>query len=61
MIKLVLYAIVFLACIWAMQGLDLNRLFKQSRVIEARIMYLFVAISISYLVVNFIYDFLVIF
>ena len=59
MIKIILYAIVFPICIWAMQGLDLNKIFKQSRVTQARIMYLFIAISISYLVVNFLFDFMI--
>ena len=56
MSKLVLYVILFPLTIWAMEGLDLNRLFKQSRIIQARIMYLMLVMSISYLVVNFLYD-----
>lgn len=45
--------------IWAMEGLELNKFFKQSRIIQARIMYLMTAMSISYLVVNFLYDFFI--
>ena len=58
MLKIAIYAIIFIVTIYAMEGLDLNKLFKQSRIVQARIMYLFIAISISYLVTNFIYDFL---
>ena len=58
MLKIIIYSIVFIITIWAMEGLDLNKLFKQSRVLQARILYLFFAISISYLVTNFIYDFI---
>ena len=58
MLKIIIYSIVFIITIWAMEGLDLNKLFKQSRVLQARILYLFIAISISYLVTNFIYDFI---
>jgi len=58
MIKAALYIIFFMITIWSMSGLDLNRLFKQSRIIEARIIYLFISMSITYLVVNFFYDFL---
>ena len=58
MLKVVIYSIVFIITIWSMEGLDLNKLFKQSRVLQARILYLFFAISISYLVSNFIYDFI---
>ena len=57
MIKAILYILVFPFTIWAMEGLDLNKLFKQSRVYQARIMYLMIAMSISYLVVNFLHDF----
>ena len=58
MIKIMLYMLVFLFIIWAMEGLDLNKLFKQSRVYQARLIYLMLAMSISYLVSNFIYDFI---
>lgn len=59
MIKVVLYIILFPFTIWAMEGLDLNKLFKQNRVIQARIMYLMIAMSISYLITNFLYDFFI--
>ena len=59
MIKVVLYVLLLPFTIWAMEGLDLNRFFKQSRVYQARIMYLMIAMSISYLTVNFLYDFFI--
>ncbi|MBE6139398.1 MAG: DUF1146 domain-containing protein [Firmicutes bacterium] len=59
MIKAILYIILLPFTIWAMEGLDLNKLFKQSRVYQARIMYLMIAMSIAYLVVNFLYDFFI--
>lgn len=59
MIKAILYILIFPFTIWAMEGLNLNKFFKQSRVIQARIMYLMMAMSISYLVVNFFYDFFI--
>lgn len=59
MIKAILYILLLPFTIWVMEGLDLNRLFKQSRVYQARIMYLMIAVSISYLVVNFLYDFFI--
>ena len=42
-----------------MDGLDLNRFFKQSRIYQARLIYLMLAMCISYLVTNFIYDFII--
>ena len=58
MIKAVLYVFTLIMTIWAMEGLDLNKIFKQSRIYQARIMYLIFAMSISYLVTNFMYDFI---
>ena len=59
MIKAILYAAILPFVIWAMEGLELNKFFKQSRVIQARIMYLLMSMSITYLVVNFFYDFFI--
>ena len=59
MIKAILYLILFPFTIWVMEGLELNKFFKQSRIVQARIMYLMLAISVSYLVVNFLYDFFI--
>ena len=59
MLKQVIYVFTLIITIWAMEGLDLNKLFKQSRIYQARLIYLMIAISISYLVTNFIYDFVI--
>lgn len=59
MIKIVLYLVILPLTIWSMEGLNLNNLFKQSRVYQARIISLMFAISITYLVVNFFYDFFI--
>ena len=59
MIKAILYILILPFTIWAMEGLDLNKLFKQSRVYQARIIYLMLSMGISYLVVNFLYDFFI--
>lgn len=57
MIKTVLYIITLIFTIWSLEGLDLNKIFKQSRIYQARIIYLMLAMCISYLVTNFLYDF----
>lgn len=59
MIKQIIYVFTLIVTIWAMEGLDLNKFFKQSRIYQARIIYLMLAVSISYLVANFIYDFVI--
>jgi len=59
MIKAALYIFFLIMSIWAMEGLDLNRFFKQSRIYQARFIYLMLAMCISYLVTNFVYDFII--
>ena len=59
MIKVTLYVLTLIIVIWAMEGLDLNRFFKQNRIYQARLVYLMVAMCISYLVTNFMYDFII--
>lgn len=59
MVKVFMYMITFLVIVIAMEGLNLNCLFKQSKIYQARIIYICISISISYLVTNFIYDFFI--
>ena len=56
--KLVIYAIVFIITLYSMEGLNINSLFKQGKILQARIIYMLIAISISYMVTSFIYDFI---
>ena len=57
-IKMIFYFIICIITMWSLNGVRLNEIFKKGRVLESRILYLFITISISYLVVNFVYDFL---
>lgn len=56
-IKTILYAVVVPFVLWALESVDLNRFFKKNRYYQSRLVYLFLTLSISYLVVNFFYDF----
>ena len=58
MSKLILYVFVSIVTIWAMEGFNINSLFKKGQVIKSRILYLLIILSIIYLVTNFIYDFI---
>lgn len=55
--KLFLYIFITLIVVWTMDGLNINFIFKKNRVLQARVFYLLVTLSISYLVTNFVYDF----
>ena len=55
--KLFLYIFITLVVVWTMDGLNTNFIFKKNRVAQARVFYLLVTLSLSYLVTNFVYDF----
>lgn len=56
-IKFYLYILVVPFVIWTMLSLNLEGLFKKNHVNQIKLFYVFVSLSISYLVVNFLYDF----
>lgn len=57
MIKTILYIVVTVLSIWALDSINITNVFKKNRYYQARLLYLFIAFSLSYLVVNFFYDF----
>jgi len=56
-IKTILYLVVVPIVIWALDGINLNQIFKKNRYHQSRAVYLIFALGLSYLVVNFFYDF----
>ncbi len=54
--KFFLYILVTIFVIWSMDSININQIFKKNHIIQARIFYFFLAISIIYLVTNFIMD-----
>ena len=56
--KLIVYMLVVLSTTFAVSGLNINKYFKPNRIWEARIFLAFLIISISQLVVSFIFGFL---
>ena len=57
MSKLLLYIFVMPFIIWAMDGININHIFKKNRYYQARIIYMAIIFGLSYLVVNFLNDF----
>ncbi|MGM9878533.1 MAG: DUF1146 family protein [Bacilli bacterium] len=51
-----LYALVTPFVILALDSVNINQIFKKNKVFGARLFLFFIAISIIYLVTNFIYD-----
>lgn len=58
MYNLLLYSIVLVIVIWAMEGVNINTIFKKNRIYQARVMYILIVLSLTYLSSNFILDFL---
>lgn len=54
--KFFLYIIVTLLVIWAMDSVNINQIFKKNKIMQARIFYFLLGISIIYLVTNFLMD-----
>lgn len=59
MVKLILYILIIPITAWAIDSVNLNSIFKKSKdnYYQARITYMFIIMGLSYLVVNFVYDF----
>ena len=58
MLKITMYLIILIITIWALESININGLFKKNRYYQARVLYIIISMSLSYLVVNFIYEFL---
>ena len=54
--KFFLYVAVTFLVIWAMDSVNINQIFKKNKVIQARVFYFLLGVSLIYLVTNFIMD-----
>lgn len=54
--KFFLYVIVTLLVIWAMDSVNINQILKKNKIIQARVFYFLLGISLIYLVTNFLMD-----
>ena len=54
--KVLIYILVSALVIWSLEAININQIFKKNKVIQARVFYFFLAISLIYLVTNFIMD-----
>lgn len=58
MTKLILYILVIPIVIYAMDGININNIFKKNHIYQARIFYVLLIFSMSYIICNFIYELL---
>jgi len=54
--KFFLYILVTILVIWAMDSVNINQIFKKNKILQARVFYFLLGISLIYLVTNFIMD-----
>lgn len=55
--KITLYFLITILVIISLDSININNIFKKNKIFQARLFYFFLAISLIYLVTNFIYDF----
>lgn len=55
-VKFYIYLFSSILVVWSLESLNINKFFKKNRVVQARILYLLIGLSLIYLVTNFIYD-----
>ena len=61
MYNFLVYILVMVVVIWAMEGLNINGIFKKNREYQAKVFYMIMVFSLTYLTANFIIDFLTVF
>ena len=58
MIKLIIYLFVIPLTVYAVDSININGIFKKNKMYQARVFYILLVFCLSYLVANFLYDFL---
>ena len=53
--KFLLYVVNTILVIWAMDSININGIFKKNRILQARVFYFLLGLSLIYLVTNFIW------
>lgn len=54
--RFLIYVIMTILVIWSMDSININQIFKKNKIYQARLFYFFLAISLIYLVTNFVMD-----
>ena len=56
--KIYLYAIFLFLSIFTLSGVNFEKIMKKNKVIEARLLIMVLSFALSYMLTNFVYDFL---
>lgn len=58
MYNFLIYLIMLIIVIWSMDSININSIFKKSHIYQARVFYILIVLSITYMSSNFIIGFL---
>ena len=58
MIKFIFYLFVIPVVIYAIDSVNIKGIFKNNKIYQAKIFYVLLMFALSYLIVNFLYDFM---
>ena len=58
MVKFALYILAAIIVVWSMDGININAIFKKNKILQARVFYLVLIFVFTYLLANFLYDFI---
>lgn len=58
MFKIIIYIIIIPLVIWSLDGINISNIFKKNRYYQSRVFYMICVFALSYLVVNFLSDFM---
>lgn len=58
-VKIIIYIIVSIIAIWSLDSININKIFKKNKELQARVFYFLFAIALIQLVTNFIWDFFI--
>ena len=61
MVKFCLYIFSLVVVMYAIDGVNINAIFKKNQVIKARLFYFIIILCLTYLLANFMYDFTTVF
>jgi uncharacterized membrane protein YwzB len=61
MVKFSLYIFSLIVVMYAIDGVNINAIFKKNQVMKARLFYFIIILCMTYLLANFMYDFTTVF
>jgi len=57
MIKIYLYLLTIPLSMWTLEAININGLFKKNRVMQIKVLFVMLSLSLAYLFTSFLYDF----